>query len=431
MKKCISVILIIIMSLVLFAGCGSENVQEKDTDTSEKVELDVWICYDRNVPGSYYVFLWDSLAEEYGYSIDIKTYSQQEIKTKLRMAMACNELPDIFYVPGGSYPEYLFAAGACIPVQRYLRDADFKEEYVIPYDDGNNYVIPCFPESYAVAYYDTELMELMGLEVPGTWEELVDMVEQVNAYNQANGTSYSAIGLGEKDNWMGNLLYCMIAERIDPEAYHSLESETMDLSSDVFSGAAGYIQQLIDMGAFPKGYMEIGEPEAVKKFINHESVMMVHQSSLIYHLIQNMGAGGFQLQAFPSCNSAYDDMYQFYLMELNHTYTPGLAISSRSEYKEEAAGLCLDFAEMVNRTNVEEYGYLNISNTAYSYEKPLKDNVQRIHDMMDQEVQTDVFPDALLSQETGDKWGNAVKKLFAGELDVQKFMEESKSLVNK
>ena len=127
MKRLISILLTCILGTLLFlGGCGSpQDSENADETSSADISLEVWICYDRNVPGAYYVFEWDNLAEKYGYDIEIQTYSEQEIKDKLKMAVVSNELPDIFYVPGGAYPEYLFESGACIPVQDYLAETDF------------------------------------------------------------------------------------------------------------------------------------------------------------------------------------------------------------------------------------------------------------------------------------------------------------------
>ena len=47
-----------------------------------------------------------------GYDINVKSYSAEQLKDKLKVALICNELPDIFLVWGGSYPGYLFDAGA-------------------------------------------------------------------------------------------------------------------------------------------------------------------------------------------------------------------------------------------------------------------------------------------------------------------------------
>ena len=41
--------------------------------------------------------------------------------------------------------------------------------------------------------------------MPQTWDELLEMVEKVNAYNEEHGTSYAALELGDKDLWLAEL----------------------------------------------------------------------------------------------------------------------------------------------------------------------------------------------------------------------------------
>ena len=72
--------LLLVISLgtvMLCSGCKTA-VQPKtseaanvQTDSGEKVSLSVWAFFDENTPGTYYVDLWEELAEEYGYDIDV------------------------------------------------------------------------------------------------------------------------------------------------------------------------------------------------------------------------------------------------------------------------------------------------------------------------------------------------------------------------
>ncbi|MCC8142240.1 MAG: ABC transporter substrate-binding protein [Lachnospiraceae bacterium] len=429
MKKIISVFMIFIFGAFLLAGCTSNSAPDDELPVSEEADLEIWMCYDRNVPGSYYVFLWDDLAEEYGYTVNVKTYSQSELEDKLRLAMMSNELPDIFMVPGGAYPEYLFESGACLPVQSYLREVDFLEEYTLPYSDGNNYLIPCLPKSYGVTYYDESLMEQIGLSEPETWEDLLDLIDAVKAYNAENGTDYAAIELGIKDSWMGELLFCMIAERLDPELYSELSEEREEEVHELLLQSAECIRELRDRNAFPSDYMEIGEQESVRDFINHDAVLMVHQSSMVYHLIQNMGVDGFVLSDFPCCNNDYLDSYSKYVIDLDDTFTPGLAISARSAYCEQAADLCMAFATRVNEINVEEYDYLNIMKNAYELPDNSYTNVTAIHTLTEQAVQTEAFLYDLFPQDSESGWDALIKRFFAEEITSVEFADESMELL--
>lgn len=425
-KRILSVFILAVFACGLFAGCtvGGDTVSEQAEE--EKIEYEIWVFFDINTPDSYYVDLWDTLAEKYGYSIDVKVYSTEQIKDKLKIALACNELPDIFLVWGGKYPDYLFDAGACIPVQDYLdaADVEFKESYIQPYKDGNNYIIPCLVEAYAVTYCNNDLMDKMGLEIPETWEELLAFVEKVNVYNTTHGTDYAALELGVKDSWLGELLYCMIVNRMDPYAFDRLESGEAEFSDEIFVEAAQKVRQLAEMGAFPEDYMETGEVEAVENFIHQEAVLFPHQSTIVYYLMHNMGSESFQMVQFPSCAAEFDEDYASYMMKINYTLTPGLCVSSRTEYQKEAAELCLEFAKQVNEINVTEHGYLNMTEEELEPPKNLPVPVQQFRDMVDNAKKYTAYWYAELSMDNGNNWRNLTKKLFAGEISVEEFIQE-------
>lgn len=105
--------------------------------------------------------------------------------------------------------------------------------------------------------------------------------------------------------------------------------------------------------------MNTGEVESSEKFVNNEAVLMPHQSTILYYLMDNMGEDAIDLLQFPDCSGgAYPD-YEAYLMNANHDMAPGLCINKKTAYPDEAAKICLEFSKRVNEINVSKYGYLN------------------------------------------------------------------------
>lgn len=434
-RKFISLLLTLFLFVTMAAGC---TIQRADTEqgsqeAQDAISLSVWVFFDYNTPGTHYVDLWEELAKEYDCEIELKTYSTEQIKDKLKMALVCDELPDIFAVWGGRYADFLFDAGACIPVEDYLAEADFtfRDTYIEPYDDGHNYIIPCLVEAYAVTYCNQNLMEEMDLTMPETWEELLALVEAVNAYNEENGTDYAAIGLGNKDSWLGELLYTMIVNRIDPYALDGLMDGSLDFSDDVFVQAAEMITQLVEMGAFAEDFMETGEVESAENFAAGESVLFPHQSTIIYYLIEEMGEDAFTVEQFPGCSEEYAETYSTYMVDINHTLTPGLCISSDTEDPDLAAELCLEFAKRVNEKNVTEYDYLDlIEDSGLTADAESSLPVQQFHEMIDNAQKYTAFWYALLEKEDGDNWRNLTQKLLGGAIEVDTFIESAAQYLN-
>lgn len=431
-------VLVMIFVCLLTAGCGqtsgtSQEKEQADQSSEDKVHLSVWAFFDENTPGTYYVDLWDELAEKYGYEIDLKTYSTEQIKDKLKLALVCDELPDVFAVWGGNYPNFLFDANACIPVEDYLKEADvqFADSYVQPYEDGHNYIIPCLVEAYAVTYCNQELMQKMDLSMPQTWEELLELVQKVNVYNEQNGTDYAAIELGDKDSWLGELLYTMLVNRLDPYAQDKLASGQTDLTDPVFLQAADMLMQLKEMHAFPENMLELGEVEAVQNFADGKAVLFPHQSTIVYHLLDEMGADAVSMEQFPGCNPEYDTDYARYMVDINHTLTPGLCISSNTKYPDQAAELCLDFSAKVNERNVTQYNYVDIvkeSGLKVTVDSPLA--VRQFHTMLDQAKHYTPLWYAVLNQTDGDNWRNLTRKLLGGAVSPQEFVQDAGQYLN-
>ncbi len=428
---------------MLLTGCGAgedgkvlsqgENLGTGNHTSAKQDALDVWIFFDENTPGTYYIDLWEELGTQLNCDVRVKTYSTEQIKDKLRISLACRELPDVFAVWGGNYPNFLFDAGACLPVQAYLKASglEFQDSYTVPYKDGNNYIIPCLVEAYAVTYCNEALMEKIGLKQPENWEDLVELIEKVNAYNAVNGTDYAAIELGDKDSWLGELLYTVLVNQQDPYAQEKLALGSLSFEDPVFVNAAKKLTQLVELGAFPKDFLETGEVEAIENFIHGEAVFFPHQSTIMYYLMDSMGSEGFSILPFPNCGEQADPGQSRYMVDINHTLTPGLCISSQTEQPDLAAQLCLLFAREVNKRNVTQYGYLDLmENSGLQMPEQLSPPAEQFHSMMDQAVHYMPLWYAVLEKEDGDSWRNMTKKLLGRSIDIQTFIRESERYLN-
>lgn len=418
---------------LFFGGCQKENDAADNSDNTEKISLEIWSFFDYNTPGNHYISLWEQLAEEYGYELNVKVFKTEELKDKLRISLVCGELPDVFEVWGGSFPEFLIDAGACVPVDDYIEASgiNYKEEYISPYKDGKHYIIPCLVDAYAVNYYNTDLMEQIGIEIPQTWDELVDMVDKVNAYNEENGTDFVPVGFGNKDSWLGELMYTMIVNRENPYAMEQLIAGKTDFGDEVFRDAAEKIVILNEHNAFSKDFMQTGEVESAMNFVEGKTVMLPHQSTIMYYLMENMGEDSFEMAQFPDCSNGAFANYTTYLMNANPHMTPGLCLNKATAHADEAARVCLEFSRRVNEINYTEYGYYNYTlDESLRPPQDLANPVLQFRDMLENKQHLTGFWYYELSKESADSWSNLTKKLYAGVISVDEFIEKGKAFIN-
>ena len=144
MRKFFRILAMVLLSGAIVTGTVACSVPEKPepekteevADADQDADLEVWTFYDRNVPGYYYMFLWDDIAKAQGIAVDVKNYASDEMETKLELALVTGELPDVFLTPGGTFLDEFIEAGVCEPVDEYIETLNFTEEYDIPYGDS-------------------------------------------------------------------------------------------------------------------------------------------------------------------------------------------------------------------------------------------------------------------------------------------------------
>lgn len=429
--------LMILLLSALFSvlwGCAQKQDQTKKPREEAQVSLEIWSFFDYNTPGTHYVNLWEDLAEEYGYELNVKVFKTEELKDKLRISLVCGELPDVFEVWGGSFPEFLIDADACLPVDDYIAASDipYKEEYISPYKDGKRYIIPCLVDAYAVNYYNKELMEQIGLTIPATWEELVALVDAVHDYNARHNTDIVPIGFGNKDSWLGELLYTMIVNRENPYALKELIAGEITFEDPIFRDAAEKIRLLNEHHAFAEDFLQTGEVESAENFVEGRAVMLPHQSTILYYLMEHMGPDGFEMAQFPDCSSGRFPDYPAYLMNANPHMTPGLCLNRDTAYADEAAEVCLEFSKRVNQINFEQYGYYNYTlDETLVPPKQLPRPVEQFRDMLNNQKYLTGFWYYELSKESADSWSNLTKKLYADVISADEFIEKGKDYINQ
>lgn len=401
-------------------GSQSAEAEAMPVGTSSDT-LEIWTFYDRNVPGYYYMFLWDDIAEEYGISVEVKNYSSDEMESRLSPALVTGELPDIFLTEGGTYLDDFVEAGVCAPVNRYLKDVELADGYNSPYQGETRYVIPCMLNDYGVAYYDAWLLEKMDLEIPRSWEDLENMVRAVNAYNQSNGTDYAAISFGEKDGNEGNLLLDIISACEDAKEVNTT-SEQRPISDETFRVMAEKVERLISLGAFSEDYMETGDEEAVTNFINHKSVMLVNHSSLLSHLTWNMGED-FYTAPFPG---TYTERGNYSIVRLNGDAPAGLCINASCSDKDLAGMLCVEYLKRVNEENVRLGCKSMLADTEEKAER-LTQRQLELNSLIDSASLVVNAPSSFLTQEQKNELKALSKDLYGERSDLEGFLEAAKS----
>lgn len=221
MKKFLCTVLILIMAMLLFAGC-QPNIIEKPPE-----EFDVNIDVDRNTEATLRILVPSTdggqeemyiKALEPGFKemfpnvtieYDRRAISDDKYVESISSAIASGEVPDLFYANTVFY-YYLVSQNCIISLEPYYAaeadrynttggqeglnlDADYYTSFFdMSKYEGNRYVVPRSMDS-VVTYYNTEFLQAAGIslsderlvsteENPFTWDDLVSLCKDVNDF---------------------------------------------------------------------------------------------------------------------------------------------------------------------------------------------------------------------------------------------------------
>ena len=181
MKKVIALLLALVMVFGLVA-CG-EKAPAADEGT-EGVTLNVIAAeYGTETKAWWTGFEADFEDANEGIDLVVDVISWNDIKTVVNTRIANDDAPDILNIDGfASYQD----EGLLLPAQDYISE----ETYAKFYDaflaesvvDGTVWAVPDLASARAM-YYNKDILDAAGVEVPTTWAELRAACEAIKAYD--------------------------------------------------------------------------------------------------------------------------------------------------------------------------------------------------------------------------------------------------------
>ena len=176
MRKIIALVLALVMVATLCVGCGKD----------EKVTIDVIAAeYGQNTAAWWKTFEADFEAAYENIDLVVDVVSWNDIYTKVNTRLGNNDAPDILNID--VFADYQ-AEGLLLPAQDYISEEtyakfyeSFLEQSVV---DGTVWAVPDLASARAM-YYNKDILDAAGVEVPTTWDELVAACEAIKAYDSS------------------------------------------------------------------------------------------------------------------------------------------------------------------------------------------------------------------------------------------------------
>lgn len=217
---------------------------------------DVTITWWHNATNGPLPDVWEEVAAEFeeanpGVNVEQTGYQNEELqRTLIPNALAAGDPPDLFQVwPGGELRDQV-DNGYLMPLDDAIPDTIESVGATIgPWQvGGETYGVP-FTFGIEGFWYNTELFEAAGVEVPTTFDELVDVVGAL----RESGVTPIAVGAGS--GWpAAHWWYQFALKSCSPETLAAAQ-EDYDFSDPCWVEAGEQLQDFLGVEPFQEGFL--------------------------------------------------------------------------------------------------------------------------------------------------------------------------------
>nr|WP_246070719.1 extracellular solute-binding protein [Paenibacillus kobensis] len=254
--------------VMVVSACGSSG------GSGDKVTINMMHLWPEGTSKTQYTLvkeIIDSYEKEHK-NVKIKTeiLENEQYKDKLKVLSGSNTLPDVGLAWAAGFLEPYVTANQFASLDDLLQ-GDLKDKFVSGTAEayalgGKTYALPVELNIVPV-YYNKEIFAKYNLQVPQTWDDFKNVVKTL----ADNGVT--PITLGGKEGWTGSFWYMYLVDRLGGADLLDKAIATNDFSDPKLAEAAKMLQELVDMGAFNKGFNGLSNDEAKSEFNNEKAGM--------------------------------------------------------------------------------------------------------------------------------------------------------------
>ncbi|MEK8129466.1 extracellular solute-binding protein [Paenibacillus filicis] len=425
-KKKIVLPLLISSSALVFSACGSNGANpaaeggQKQTQEGGALTLWMFDTTDYIKPAA------EAVAKEMNVKLNYEFINPETYKTKIKVAVAANELPDIFgQYNGRSERDLILNSKMAAPLNDALKSTGLESKFLdgrlIKEADGNIYSLPYRPEQSEVLVYNKKLMADLGLQPPKTWDELLNVIKAANAKNVI------PIALGGKDRWPGDLLYNTLVLREDQEAYAKAQKGEGKFTDKPFVDAAEKVIQLAKEKAFQPGFLGNSDLEAREMFYSGKALMVMNGSWVFAKAIPALG-DNLGYVKFPQTGAAKDPFLSNTGDRNNAPY--GIFVNVQSKQQQKAKEFAIRYSLMINDELVKS-GQPSFANTDVKPTQKVNEAyAQYLEDFKGYKFIQTYWYDTVAAA-VGDEYRDLNQKLYTGTLSAADFTQKMEQIMRK
>lgn len=421
-KRGVALLLAAGMAMSALTGCG-----EKEEGSSEaKTELTMWTIATESdsFHEPYKKAIADFEAAHPGVTIKMETFENEAYKTKIKSAVAANELPDIFFTWAGGFSESFVKSGKVLCLDDYYKNYESgisKAALANDIYDGKLYgSVTCTPVS--AMWYNKAMFEKQGLDVPKTWDEFKAVCQKfVDA-------GIKPIGSSVKDTWVLAMLHDGLALKSAgaEKVQKALTKQGQSYNDPDFIKAATCIKELVDMGAFIDGATGLSNDEASASFYA-EQVPMYFTGSWMGGSIMTDAEKpeNFSVAPIPVVNGANAAITDFM-----GGGSDTLMVSADTKDKDLSAAAAFEITRSVSK-----YAYLSgagIPAWKVDYDaSEVKPLTQEVTELAAGATSYTLWFDTLMTSDDAGEYLTLLQSLYSGDITPEKFAESMDKQLSK
>lgn len=414
-KKVLSMALVSAMAVSLFGGVAV-SAEESEIGGS----LIIWEHTDQfTEPLKSVVEGFNELYPDVDVQIEVKTSDQYY--NLLQTAMQAGETPDLFWTNGLATTHYKSYVDA-----GYLMDLTDVVDFslyegttamnIVTMEDGKVYSTPTAETGGRCVFYNKDIFEELGLEVPKTFSEFEDVLAKIAE------SDYTPIAFSATDPWAILFQFEPVLNAMSVDWIKEYEENgTIKVNDERVVAAYDKMLEWAEKGYYGKGYLGVDESGALLAFSKGEAAMCVEGTWNISTIDENnpeLNYGAFQIPT--------EDGEQ----PMVGTNSCGYGVSATTENPDAALAFVNYFASEEGQTR-----WINGLSSIPCTTKIVSDNAV-VNEIASFDYLTESYYNILgyLADPEQDDTATAVWesdqcKVFAGTLGVQEFVDSLQSLL--
>jgi raffinose/stachyose/melibiose transport system substrate-binding protein len=428
MKKVIALLLAMGM-LVSLVGCGKATSETPATSNkpaatetpaaseSKPIDLTMWCIATESDSNrhAYEASIADFQAAHPEINLTWETTQNQEYKTKIKAAVAANEMPDIFFTWGCAFLGEFVNAGRVYCVDDiYTNYASELPEVMMGNVkfDGKYYGVPTTLNIVGM-FSNMELLKQVGYDkVPATYEELIACCDALVA------KGIIPFGCSGKETWcVTEYLESIIEKTAGASALNDIFAGNASWANDDVTKAVGIFQEMIDKKYFDPEGIALSNDEVKANFIAGKYAFYMNGTWNCADFDKAGLSDKIQVAEFPVIDSSKSK-----LGELIGGPSDTLAVAASSKNAKVAAESAFEIAK-----GICHYGYLDgngLPAWTPDYDtSTLNPLTQSVADIVANSSQMVLFGDTAMSADTANIYLDYVSQIYASAIDGKAFVD--------